>query len=159
MSKQMSVTVYSFDELSEAAKDKARQWWLDGMEYSWGEESRESIEAFCQYFGISLKSWCVDAWSYDYSLSQYGNDNFRGMKLSHFDREHMPTGYCLDIDLWQTFFDVFKANGDAKHAFECAVNAGFKAWRDDCAYQQSEEYVDECLMINEYQFTENGKVW
>jgi hypothetical protein len=159
MPRDMLIQVYQFDELSESAKERARDWWRDGMEFAWRDESLDSIRTFCAQFGIELRAWSIGPYyPIDYSLSEYGNANFRGMKLRDFTRENYPTGYCLDASLSIAFYDTFKKTGDAKHAFECAIETGFRDWREDMEYQLSDESVDEALVCNEYEFTENGKL-
>jgi hypothetical protein len=159
MPRDMIVKVYQFDELSESAKENARDWWRNGMDFAWCDESKDSIRAFCAQFGIELRDWNIGPfYPIDYRLSEYDNSNFRGMKLSQFTRENYPTGYYLDADMSIEFFDVFQKTGDAKYAFECAVEAGFIGWRNDMESQISDEYIDELLVMNEYEFTENGTI-
>lgn len=153
----ISKTVYHFDELpNETAKEKARQWWKQDVDFCWSDESWESIAAFCAHFGVTLKKWSVGPYECPVYDTDASNAHFRGLKLRDFNRDHMPTGYCVDCDLWMTFYDEFKRTGDAKGAFDAALWAGFKAWRNDMEWQLSNEYVDECLMTNEYEFDENG---
>ncbi len=155
----VETVVFKFDELTENAKERAREWWRgDGMSLAWMDESLDSIAAFCEHFGVDLRTWRVDSWSYDFTV-RMGNENFRGKKLRHFDRNHMPTGYCLDCVMWETFFDMFKKTGDAKLAFEHGLDAGFKEWRDDIASQYEDEYIDDLLIANEYEFTADGELW
>jgi hypothetical protein len=68
----------------------------------------------------------------------------------------MPTGYYLDCDLWQTFYLVFKNTGNAKQAFEEALDAGFRGWRDDMEYRLTDAAVDEDLDLNGFEFYEDG---
>jgi hypothetical protein len=150
-------TVYLFHELpTEEAKARARDWWTQGIELSWSDESLHSIQTFCSRFGVKLTDWSVGPFSAPTYRTNADNSHFRGQKLRNFSRDNMPTGYCLDCDLWMTFYDQFKATGDAKGAFEEALWAGFKAWRDDMEWQMSDECVDELLTINEYEFDETG---
>lgn len=153
-----TITIYTFDELpSEAAKENARQWWREISDFSWSDEALDSIKTFCAEFGVTLRDWSIGAYSpLDYSTDAT-NAHFRGRKLSQFKRDHMPTGYYLDCDLWMTFFDEFKRTGDARGAFESALHEGFNCWRADMEYQLSDEYIDECLTINEYEFDEDGQ--
>ena len=148
-------TIYHFDELSDEAKETARDSFRD-MEPLWTKESIQSIEAFCEAFGVSLLDYSVDIYRSFYRTNA-GNANFRGKKLSQFNRDYMPTGYCLDNDLWMTFYDVFKTTGDAKYAFDAALYAGFKAWREDMKYQTTDEYIDDFILAHGYEFYENGK--
>lgn len=157
MARDITVTLYKFDELSEKAKEKARDCWRDGMDFSWGSESRESIEAFCNQFGIKLLYWSVGPYIYyNYKLSEYDNGNFRGINLKSLERENYLTGYFLDASLSIEFYDVFKKTGDAKYAFKQAVEQGFIEWRNDMEFQLSDDYIDDCLIANEYEFTKNG---
>lgn len=149
-------TIYKFDELPENAKQRARDLWRTDADYHWSDESRESIETFCAHFGIRLTTWQVAPYETPNYHADYFNSHFRGRKLRDFNRDHMPTGYCLDCDLWMTFYDEFKRTGDAKGAFDAALWAGFKAWRNDMEWQLSDEYIDEHLIINEYEFDETG---
>lgn len=155
-----TIQLFKFNELSDSAKEKAcEQYRSQGIEYHWHHESLQSIQAFCEHFGVNLKRWSVCTYrGIDYSTDAE-NMHFRGMKLRDFDREHMPTGYFLDCDLWMTFYDEFKRTGDAKGAFDSALYAGFKAWRDDMEWQESDEYIGEHLEANEYEFTEDGEIY
>ena len=153
-------TIYTFEELpTDAAKEKARDWLRNAGDYVWADESRQSVEAFCNHFGVTLRAWSVGVYNpIDYTTDA-SNEHFRGCKLKDFDREYMPTGYCLDCALWLTFFDEFKRTGDAKGAFDTAMYTGFKAWRADMEWQTSDEYIDECMTINEYEFNEDGEIF
>lgn len=158
--KTRTIHIYSFAELSEEAKEKARNWWRNGFEYAWHDESLASVKAFCEHFGVKLKEWSIGAYCpFEYSTDAE-NRNFRGIKLRDIDREFTPTGYCLDNCLWYAFYDEFKKTGDAKHAFNDALHAGFKAWQDDIEYQLSDEAADEAISINDYEFFETGaRAW
>ena len=148
-------TIYHFAELSDEAKETARDSFRD-MEPFWSKESIQSIEAFCDAFNVSLLDYSVDIYRSFYRTNA-SNANFRGKRLAQFNRDYMPTGYCLDIYLWTTFYDAFRTTGDAKYAFNAALYAGFKAWREDMKYQTTDEYIDEFILANGYEFYENGK--
>ena len=151
-------TIYQFDELSDKAKETARDYFRD-LEYNWLDESKQSIEAFCAAFNVSLLDFCVDAYCPFNYKTDASNANFRGEKLSQFNRDYMPTGYCLDNELWMTFYDVFRTTGDAKYAFTEALDAGFKSWREDMEYQTTDEYIDDFIIGDGYEFYENGKLF
>jgi len=151
-------TVYMFSELSDDAKEKARDWWRSCDEGDvWRDEYIGSVKAFCDHFGVTLKDYSVGAWSSIDYTHDAENSNFRGVKLRSIDRDAMPTGFCADCDLWVTFYDEFKRTGAALQAFDVAVHAGFKAWRDDAEGRQSDECIDEIMELNEYEFDEEGR--
>jgi hypothetical protein len=157
----IELTLFAFDELNPESQAvaieeaRSKQWYG----HSWDDESLHSIKTFCSHFGVSLRDWSLGPYchiQYDVKIS---NENFRGLKLRDFSRDYMPTGYCLDCDLWSTFYDVFKSTGNAKRAFDDALYAGFLAWRTDKEWQLSDEAIGEILSIDYYQFTETGKFW
>jgi hypothetical protein len=155
----ITLNLYNVDELEGKAKEKARDWWRYSGELAWSDESLESIKAFSGHFGVTLKDYSVGPNApLEFSTNAEKN-HFRGVKLKDFDRDHMPTGYCLDCSLWMTFYDIFKKTGDPKAAFDAAIHAGFKDWRADMESQLEDEHIDEHLIANEYQFTENGSFY
>ena len=154
-----TIAIYKFEELpTEAAKEKARDWWRAASDFAWSSESEQSITAFCDHFGVRLTTWRVGPYETPDYAAEYFNSHFRGLKLRDFKRDHMPTGYCLDCDLWMTFYDEFKRTGSAKKAFDAALWAGFIGWRNDMQSQLEDEYIDEHLTINEYEFTADGRI-
>lgn len=148
-------TIYTFDELSESAKNRAREWMRVGLEYPWYSEAVDSLRAFCDEFGVEVL---------DYSLGDYrgfvktnvSNANFRGFKLSKFDREAMPTGYCFDSSLRYTFADEFKKYGDALNAFKNALNVFTVEVERDVEFYFSDESIDESIEANGHEFDEFG---
>ena len=154
--RQETINIYSFDDLDEYAKEKARDWFRSVSDYPWHDECLESVKTFCKYFGVKLTDWSVGADIYNFRTDAE-NNNFRGHKLREFTRDHMPTGYCLDYALWSTFYDSFKRTGDAKDAFDDALRAAFKDWSADVEYYFSDEAIDETLESDGYEFYEDGK--
>lgn len=152
----ITLKLYKYEELSDRAKEKARDWLREGNEYPWHDECLDSIKTFCKYFDIELTDWSVDYCTYHFKTNA-GNENFRGHKLREFTRDHTPTGYCLDYALWATFYDSFKRTGDAKDAFDDAMRAAFKDWSNDIEYYYSDEAIEETIIMNDYEFLESGK--
>lgn len=149
--------IYTFEELSYKAKDTARAWYREGNEYTWCDEALSSVRAFCDMFGVSITDYTLCTWQHSYIETDATNANFRWLKLKSIDRDAMPTGYCLDSDLMYTFYDEFKRTGDALYAFSEAIDAAVRAIVSDMEYQETDEYVDEQLLINEYEFTDDGE--
>lgn len=158
--KTQTVLTYDFDELSDASKARACDAWrARGVEYFWRDDAKRSLETFADFFGVRIKDYEVGAYSYSYVTTDAENRNFRGRKLRDFDPDHMPTGYCADYPLWNTFHSRFKETGDALRAFNDAVDAWVGDVVADMEYQQSDEAIAETLRANEYQFTGDGKFW
>ena len=156
--KTKTINVYSFDELSEKAKDHARYECRknDVFVYIGWKESFESLKTFCDYFNINIKDYEVSIYRHSFVQTDAANQNFRGIKLKSLNRDNMPTGYCMDCSLWLTFYDVFKTSGNALQAFNEAIDQWIKDVVSDMEYQDSDEYIDEYMICNEYEFYEDG---
>jgi hypothetical protein len=111
--------VYTFNELSEEAKETARSWWRDGLEYHWWDETLGSIKAFAAEFGVKVVDYTISPWGYSYVKTDAEPSNFRGRNLKNIpNRETFLTGYCLDNTLMYTFHDEIKHHkGDLYAAF------------------------------------------
>ena len=156
--RQETINIYNFAELSDGAKEKAIQWFLQGNEYFFIEESLDSIKAFCKQFGVTLKDYDVDSWRYFFRTDVL-NANFRGLKLSDIKRDATLTGYYIDYTLSAAFYDAFQATGDAKHAFHTAIDTAFHEIQKEMQYQESAEYATEAIIANEYEFTADGSIY
>ena len=68
----IETTVYSFDELSDQAKEKARDQYRANSDFLWSDEAENSIKEFCGHFGIKLIYWNVAPYSSpDYSAEYF----------------------------------------------------------------------------------------
>ena len=149
--------VFFLSELSDRARERALETmrgWSDI--YGWSADSLQSIRAFCDHFGVTLKNHSVGPWSPIEYGTDATNSNFRGVKLRDIDPENMPTGYCLDCTLWETMHAEFKRTGDALHAFDHALNTGFCEWRRDWEDAYSDEQLLESAEANGHEFNEDG---
>ncbi len=53
----IETTVYRLDELSPAAKEKARDWYREGgLGYDWFESVYEDFERICEILGVRIKT-------------------------------------------------------------------------------------------------------
>lgn len=153
----IETTVFHYSELSESAKEKAIDQFRDDPDlFAWSDDWKQSIKAFCDHFGVTLRDWSVGPWSPIEYKHDAENRHFRGIKLSSVDRDYMPTGYCGDCDLWFTFHDEFKKTGNALGAFDTAIHKGFEGWRNDWEYAYSDDAIVELIQCNEYEFTAEG---
>ena len=153
----IQIDLYQFEDLSDDAKERAREWFRECIDFYFSDEYLGSIHTFCAHFGASLKEWSIGPWCPLEYIVESDNACFRGKKLKDFNPEYMPTGFCVDCDLWGTFYRVFKRPGNAKGAFGEAIEAGFKAWRDDWESQYDDGQVDDNIIANGFEFTENGE--
>jgi hypothetical protein len=154
----IETTIYTFDELSDEAKERAISQHRQCIEYPWFSECLDSLKTFCDEFGVKVTDYTLSD-CYRASISTDATPkHFRGVKLSGFNREAMPTGFCFDCDLRYTFHDEFKRTGDAFYAFNDALQAFLISVRKDIEWNYSDEAITELLQINDYEFTEEGDI-
>lgn len=164
-------TLYKFDELSDKAKEKARDWYREGaLDYDWWDSTYEDAERI----GLKMKA-------FDLGRASYAEAEFiaSAEETAHkIETEHGTS--C------ETFIDAkayLKArdeivntatrttDGELENEYELddkldELDAEFlKTLREDyriilekeMEYLLSDESVDETIEINEYEFLENGK--
>lgn len=143
--RMIETEVYTFDELSDDAKENAKIELVS--EYFWSDDAIASLYAFADEIGIKIIDYRID-WScaaisyvkWEWIIDEHKND---------LSVEEL-TGYCMDyplIDEWNKTKDV---------------DGAIDAWVNDCQkdyeYQQSDEYIIEHCEANEYEFTKEGKL-
>jgi hypothetical protein len=157
------VAVYQFDELPEGAKDSARAWFREVSDYPFHDDNIKSIKAFCGHFGVTLKDWAIYGRG-EHLTTNAENCHFRGFTLAD-AKDLNEKGYFPESGLWldgvmiSGFFEDFKRTGDALSAFLYALECALRAITEDIDYQFSDEAVDEMLIVNEYEFDEDGRRW
>jgi hypothetical protein len=165
------IKVYQYSELSEEAKEKALEWYrsTDPSEFA-RQECWDSAQKFAKCFGINLQEMnClqhyVDA---DYpELGEVGD--FDVETVGEYLKRHAPnldgncpfTGVCYD----ETYLDKIRENlentsqdnDELKSVLESCLFDGLKAMNQEIEYRESREIMEEEIIANEYEFTENGK--
>ena len=157
--KTVNVNTYNFNELSHKSKEVARNKYREDVEFPYFDDYMKSIESFCNEFNITVENYNIGAYQHTFIKTNATNANFRDLKLSQFDKDLMPTGYCSDADLRYKFYDEFKRTSDALQAFNNSLDYTLDVIRSDVENFYSNEQVDESLEINEYDFTENGAIF
>lgn len=179
--REETIKLYQYDELSEEAKERAIQDWRENQtDYIWAEDGVNSLKAFCKAFDIELKDYSLccgnctpnhisfNANNYDMQADslvgirafKYLHNNYAN-EIENFWQAKV-TGYCFDCDIIKPLVDFMKrpdAEVTLQDLYQACFDAFCTAWYDDIEYQNSDEYISETLQINEYEFTEDGKVW
>jgi hypothetical protein len=171
--KTKTIEVYTFSELSESAKKRARYWWRSNDcwdSYDWWN----SAMAFEKIAPISIESadygWrqVEVKWTGDESVADLSG--LRAWKWLHnngwFDmaEKESPgacslTGFCADASFFDPLMEYRKTPSrvpDLKQVFyEMAQSWVFEA-SSDYEYSYSNEAVDESIEANEYEFDAEG---
>lgn len=67
-----TINVYSYDELSDSAKDKIRERWRNcpyGLMEPFNGEYESTLEKFCEICDIKMKYWEVDTYMHNFSIN------------------------------------------------------------------------------------------
>lgn len=171
-----SVTVYQYAELSDKAKEKAREWYRSSGEcYHWGEENIASLKAFAEWFNIEIKCYSLggsDNRDNHVKAELNCDDNLlelSGVRLWKYMQNQMVlpkldgdcpfTGYGLDENLLDPIRSFIKRpvigmtwRGIIKECLDAFVTA----YVADVDYAYSDEAVTENIEANEYEFTVDG---
>ena len=137
--------VYTFDELSDDAKENAKIELVS--EYFWSDAAMGSLYAFADEIGIKITNYSID-WS-GFSHSSIYWEWITDEHTNDITVEEL-TGYCMDFALIEQWSDTKD------------IDSAIDAWLNDCQkdyeYQQSDEYMVEHCEANEYEFTKEGKL-
>jgi len=156
--KTIEINIYQYAELEDSAKQRAREWFSESG-YVWIDEGIDTIKAFCDLFGVTLKDYSLTTCSHSYITTNAENEHFRGLTLKQVEKNRALslTGYCLECDLLEAMADSMKETGCALKAFNEAIEAGKRGIIADMEWQDSEEYIAEMMEINGYDFDEDGR--
>ena len=157
--REITVKLLNFEELDDAGKAKAIDRYREHHDYFWFDEAIGCIEAFVKYFGGKIHDYSIGEYQRSYIKTSLDAGSFRGVTLASIDREYMPTGYCLDNSLWHTFYDTFKATGDAHHAYKTAIEEILMDVARDVEYAFSDAGITEDLMQSDMEFNEDGSLF
>jgi len=119
-------SIFTYSELSEGAQEKARGLFKDGHQYSWVDEGIDSVKAFCKHYGVTMKDYSLSPYAHSYIETNADNQSFRGLSLKQLEKDQdlMPTGYCIDSDLFITMYESTYVNGgNALEGFKQAIDA------------------------------------
>lgn len=159
--RQQTISLYTFSELTEEAKEKAIQDYRESPyidEFAL-QEGIKSLKAYCEHFGVELEDYSIGAFHRSYAKTDASNAHFRGLKLKDCDPDLMPTGYFIDQDFFLAFYDNFKRTGDALGAFNHGLELGIDAIINDAEHCYSDEYIIDMIEANEYEFLPTGEIY
>lgn len=193
--------VFSFEELSDSAKEKARDWWKSqGLDYDWWECVYDQYTTACKLFGIDISRIMFSGfWSQGDGASFTGTYSYKKGALQALKKEFPQWAEIHDICKRLTqmqksnFYGVnvdISQNGRYCHEMAMGFNVSVyiegvgerydipQGLEEECAdifrdlardiyksleaeydYLTSDEQVDEMILCNEYQFTEDGEVY
>ena len=153
----IETVVYYYDELNESAKEKAREWYTEDLDYPYFREYLKTIESFCAEFNVKIKEYSIGAYAYSYIDTDANNSHFRGLKLKDYLPKLGKDYDFIEYVLWVTFINTWKESSDPLKAFNEAITLSVRDIQKDWEYMYSCESVEENIFINGYTFTEDGR--
>lgn len=144
-----TIKLYQFDELSDEAKEKARDWYREvGFDYEWYDSTYEDAARV----GLVIKGFDLYSRTIDGKLTVSVGECARRII-----NDHGKT--CDTYKLAQDYFEAKHLGAPMdeetfkRHLLGCYLSM----LQSEMEYLYSNESVDETIRINEYEFTEDGK--
>lgn len=159
----ITANLYTFDELSGKAKEKALRELHSTAEYPWHDENRQTLKAIEKAFKLERFDWGYSEHTHHCSLTvprdlkQGFNRAKIDLYMKYLEKDNPSIcGYYLTeffkIDLWKSF----NQHGDIREALHDAIGSVVKTCQEDMECYFSEESLAEHAMANEIEFTEDG---
>lgn len=192
--KTIELKLYSFNELSDEAKEKAISEWLSGggsYDFYYSERIasyRKAMEIYNQLKSIEneisgsrlvayIENNFSNLWRNKNRISKHKDGKFKNCYYSYkydclkfrvsriFETNNIDncplTGVCYDIDFMEPIINFMK-NPSSKitNIDLCEDMPSYESIYDmDIEYMSSYEYVSEHFEANDYEFTEDGKIY
>lgn len=156
--REIIIKAYQFNELSDKAKEKARQWFREGND---GADGWECIKEDAANVGLKIVSLPL----YVQGMPE-GELIWDALEVAEeIIREHGPA--CDTHQTALCYLPALKKENDenlsderekAEHEFLNDLLEDYRVMLQKVdEYQNSDKYVDETIEANEYEFTEEGK--
>lgn len=171
MPETIEVQAFSFDELSDEAKERAREWYRgEGLhEVLDFDHMYDDFETCANILGIDINSRSersIQGKSLSPRPAIYWTGfcsqlrNAFGLRATTKHRGHYYHSRSMDIDVYDARDESRDLGEDEKLLTECLIDFADWMYRQLDAendYQYSDEAVDECIEANDYKFTEEGE--
>jgi hypothetical protein len=168
-----TLNIYTYEELTPEAREKAcEQYRQAGMDYHWSDEWRDSLKGFSDTFPIRLRTWEVSTHShtsFNFGMTNDNIEDVKGVRLYKYLQNNYNmkdllsgncpfTGYCGDESFLAPLQAFMKKpdNRTFRELMNDCLENGFSDWQKDMEYQESDDYIADHLIINGYEFEEDG---
>ncbi len=154
--KTKTINVYQYKELSDKAKDKARDWFLstgdDGQAWDSTKEDAANI-------GLDLKGTHHDTMTGDFEVSALDcAERILKGHGKHCETFKTASKYVKALRVKPVVESLQDAYEGIEHEFLVDICEDYRIiLNKDYEYQQTEEYISEIMEANEYEFYEDGR--
>ena len=173
--------VFTYDELSEDAKEKARNWWREASHYDdWAESvledaknigliitefdlDRRGVKAsFKRYAELTavacMQDHGADCETYkdsaQFLLEMKTKQEAKELVIAALEESGDPDDKIADVE---SAFDGWLEDREAEYLHDMSENYRIML-RQEYDYTNSDEYIEEAIRANEYEFTIDGKI-
>lgn len=169
--KTLTIDVFTFEELSDAAKETARAWYRESMSC---DEWWDSVYEDAKQAGLKITGFDIDRASYvkaefihdacftaHYIVDNHGDtcETFKTAQSFLSDRDKIVNEAPRDENGdWEDENELDAALDDCEAEFLKSICEDYRIiLTREYEYRYSNECVDESILSNEYTFTKNGK--
>lgn len=160
MSRQVVTTVYVFDELSESAKEKAREWFREGVrDDDWYEVTYEDASRV----HLIIKEFDIYRGTVDGYLTRTFKDTIEAIYKEHGKTSNtfkLAARYHLKLEQATSQIGGFDQTDDYEVMRKEFVRELLEEYlcllRREYEYLLSNESIDETIRVNEYEFDNQG---
>lgn len=157
--RKIELELFQYDELNDAAKAVARDWWLSGVGLNnWWQQTYEDAEqAGLKITGFDLGRDSITGHFVEsaQSVAAYIVSNHGETCATYTTAKDFGQRLAGLVDFEDRDTTAFEETSAA--FLKALLQDYLKLLRDEWEYQHSEPCVVENIMANEYEFTANGK--
>lgn len=147
------VPVYTFQELSDKAKERAINHFLEGRDFPWDTDYEKSLQHFAKCLNLEIKDYNI---GYPGTYIAADCRGLRGLTLKAAKLLELSDGFCAGEGLRENFVSEFEKHGDSKAAAEYALRKFVREWEEDIDYYFSDEGITDSLTDAGEYYLENG---
>jgi hypothetical protein len=165
------INYYNFSELSNRAKDTARDWWRhSGLDFDWWNQTYEdAAQVGLKITGFDTGRSCEIDGNFTGTpketaakiIADHGEDTGTAAEARHYLKtlgEFLATAEKDEYGELATYALEADREDIDKEFLRSLLEEYLVMLRAELEYQYSEECVDELLGANGYEFTEDGKI-
>ncbi len=171
--KTKTYNVYTFAELSESAKQRAKDQFAESVGFNWGDDYLASLKALAEHFNGKLSDYQIDWFAGSYSSADFDMPEMGAAEiaaklaaLGSFDPETLKghgdcklTGFCGDEGAIDGFRKAYHGGErDLSKLMQAAFAEWLKEAQSDCEGQFTDETFGETADANDWTFTESGEI-
>ena len=147
------IPVYTFQELSDKAKERAINHFRESRGFPWNDEYAKSLQYFAGCLNLEIKDYDI-GYPGTYITADYRG--LRGLTLKAAKTLKLSDGFCVSEGLQENFVSEFEKHGDSKAAAEYALRKFAREWEEDIEHYFSDEGITENLSDDDGYYLENG---